>query len=89
MTKVVWKTVLLARDEQEISVSPDAEFLFVHEQNGDICLWYRCTPDLVKVPRKIGIKGTGHSGAHGIYIGSAILHGGALVFHVFDQSPCA
>lgn len=63
--------------------------LCAREQHEQICIWYRCDPEAAPEERQITIVGTGHPGAPGSdarYLGSASLHGGSLIFHVFEQS---
>lgn len=87
MARTIWKYALKTQDVQEVEMPAGAECLFVGEQNGWICLWCRVDPFAEKEKRIIGIVGTGHAAPaeDGHYIGSVILHGGALVFHVFEQ----
>jgi hypothetical protein len=86
--QTVWKTQLKATDLQEVELPEGAEILFAGNQHEQICIWYRCNPLAAKFPRKIAIVGTGHAAPDvqtGRYIGSVIMHGGALVFHVFED----
>lgn len=81
----VWKTVLKPEDEQDVELPKGAEILCAREQSDAICIWYRCDPDARKQKRKIAICGTGHPApGHGRFLGSASLHGGRLMFHVFE-----
>lgn len=84
MERTVWKAVLRAADVQEIEVPAGAEFLCAREQYEQICVWYRCDPAAPKERRPIAIVGTGHPAPpDGHYLGTASLHGGQLMFHVF------
>lgn len=90
MAKTIWKTTLRATDVQEIEVPAGSRMLFAREQAEQVCVWYRCNPDpgIAKVKRTIAIVGTGHPAPEeneATYLGSAVLHGGALVFHVFEK----
>jgi len=86
----IWKTVLEIKDEQEIEVPKYTDFLFVLEQYGKLCIWYRCNsnPNMSKEKRTIAIRGTGHpdvpSLATSHYIGSCIMPNGHFVWHVFE-----
>lgn len=84
MNRTIWKTTLAVADVQQIQVPAGAEFLCAKEQQGHICVWFRCDPSAPIEPRKIAIVGTGHPApADGRYLGTASLHGGELMFHVF------
>lgn len=84
MNRTIWKSVLKVLDVQEINVPVGAEMLCAREQFEHICVWYRCDPSANLEPRKIAIIGTGHPApADGRYLGTAALHGGQLMFHVF------
>lgn len=84
MNRTIWKTVLKPTDVQEIEVPVGAEMLCAHEQHNQICVWFRCDPDAGREKRKIAIVWTGHAApADGAYLGTASLHGGQLIFHVF------
>lgn len=84
MNRTIWKSTLRATDIQEIPVPTGSEFLCAREQHDHICVWYRCDPAAPLEHRKIAVVGTGHPApADGRYLGSAALHGGELVFHVF------
>lgn len=87
MAFVVWKSVLEPTDAQEIMVPAGAEFLCSHGQFDQICVWFRCDPAAPEEPRTIVIVGTGHAvpGTDARYIGTAALHGGQLMFHVFER----
>lgn len=81
---VVWKEVLKVADVQELTVPAGTEFLCAHEQNEQICVWFRCDPSQSVETRKVAIVGTGNPAPDdGRYIGSAFLQGGRFVFHVF------
>lgn len=85
----IWKTELKAADVQTIYVPGEAEMLCAREQGETICVWYLCNPSDPMIPNKIRILGTGHNAPDdpGIYLGSASLQGGALIFHIFDMGP--
>ena len=67
---------------------PDkAEVLCVQVQNGVTCLWARVTVGGPPVIRHFRVAGTGHGLGEelGRYVGTIQLHGGSLVFHVFED----
>lgn len=86
MALVIWKSILEPTNTQEIMVPRGAEFLCSQGQFDQICVWFRCDSSAPKEPRTIEIVGTGHEapGTDGRYIGTAALHGGQLMFHVFE-----
>ena len=85
----IYKYVLLEADNQSIGMPTGAEILSVGEQNGELVMWARVNPDNPHGLRNIVIKGTGHPiGAHelGRFIGTVIMLGGRLVWHVFEEA---
>jgi hypothetical protein len=87
----VWKFELRITDVQEVRMPRGAELLCVGTQagtDGVVMLWARVGIDAARsqplAVRRIRIAGTGHPDATGDYVGTVQLHGGALVFHVFD-----
>lgn len=89
MAHTIHKAVLKPADVQEIMVPEGAEMLSAREQFDDICVWYRCDPSRRLRPRKLAIVGTGHPAPDesGRFLGTASLHGGQLMFHIFEQAP--
>lgn len=84
MNRTIWKAQLQPTEVQEIAVPIGAEMLCAREQHNEICVWYRCDPTAVLEHRKIAVVGTGHAAPpDGRYLGTASLHGGQLMFHVF------
>ncbi len=91
--RVIWKFPLQAADHQTISMPLDATILSVGAQRGAICLWAMVDDaESRRVDRPVQIVGTGHN-ADGLalsqFVGSAMLYGGDLVFHVFVGEPDA
>lgn len=87
MSLTIWKIVLEPADIQNVEVPAGAEFLCAREQYDQICIWFRCEPGAAKEIRTIAIVGTGHPapGSDARYLGTASLHGGNLMFHVFER----
>lgn len=72
-------------DNQEIEMPEGAEILTVQMQKTDLCLWAIVDPEAKKVKRKFNVFGTGHEiDIKGTYIGTFQMHGGDLIFHVFE-----
>lgn len=85
----IWKVVLDLTDEQSVQLPALAEILCAREQHDQICIWFRCHPSAPKQSREIAIVGTGHPApaAHEArYLGSASLHEGQFIFHVFERA---
>ena len=85
--KTIWKYELRAAGEQIIVMPEHARILSVQSQNDAACLWAIVESTNRKVRRTFRIHGTGHPiDYHGDYphVGTFQLHGGSLVFHVFD-----
>lgn len=84
--KTVFKYTLAITDHQEITLPKGAQPLSVGIQNGHLMLW--CLVDDqadLAMPRDVYVHGTGHK-VDDIplqYLGTVMLNGGALVFHVF------
>lgn len=72
-----------------VMMPASAEILSAREQGNDICVWAKVdTTDTVQVPRTFHVFGTGHEMPEDQnlrFVGTAILNGGALVFHVFHN----
>ena len=88
--RVIWKITLNMTDVQSIEVPIGSKFLYVGanedgEQFDHINVWFLCDPSSPKEKRIVTIRGTGHpaSSDDGDYIGTAVMLGGKLVFHVF------
>lgn len=87
MSATVWKFHLAATDKQTIAMPADADLLHVAMQGDALYLWARVDDMKPPAVRHIRVAGTGHplgedsSAAH---VGSVLMHGGSLVFHVFD-----
>lgn len=85
---VIWKAILQPIDVQQIMVPAGAEMLCAREQFDQVCVWFRCNPSAPLAPRTLAVVGTGNPApdGDGRYLGTASLHGGQLIFHVFDQT---
>jgi hypothetical protein len=80
----VWKYDITEPDSA-LSMPVGAETLHVAEQRGRWCLWVRVDPtQRAEEVRRFRVVGTGHSHAEGEYVGTLLMDGGALVFHVFE-----
>jgi len=84
--KRIWKYEIRLAERQSVEMPSGAKVLFVGVQVPNICLWAEVDPEAEKQIRLVSVFGTGHPMPDdpGSYIGTFMLHGGALVFHVYD-----
>jgi hypothetical protein len=86
MTATIWKFPIPIDDEFEISMPRDAELLFVDSQNNAGQIWARVVPEREREPRRFYLRATGYPvDLDSRHVGSFIIHGGALVFHLFER----
>lgn len=85
--KEIWKYTILVEDFLEIKMPVDSMVLTIQVQRGTPCLWVLVNPEAEKETRRFRLAGTGHpieSQHADMYIGTFQLHGGSLVFHLFE-----
>jgi len=91
MIKTIWKYPIKTTDTQELAVPERAHILCIQVQEGfGPCLWALVNAENKLETRTIETFDTGHPmhvdmGVDRAYIGTYQLHGGALVFHVFER----
>jgi hypothetical protein len=87
MPRSVYKYTL-SRDHREIEMPMGARLLMVGVQDHCIRLWAEVVPVNPMETREFAIYGTGHEmpGDPGAYVGSCILLGGELVFHIYETT---
>lgn len=86
--KTIWKYILEMRDDLAVEMPVGAELLAVQLQGGAPCLWALVDPSLHKEVRYFRLAGTGHriSADEKLkYVGTFQMHGGTLVFHLFEK----
>lgn len=91
MEETIWKFELKTTDNQFIEMPKGAQLLAVQTQFDKPCVWALVNPKAEKEKRCFEIFGTGHTvssdmGTDRNYIGTYQLHGGSLVFHVFEYT---
>jgi hypothetical protein len=88
MKKTIWKYELTP-DKLSIEMPKDAEILSVQMQNDIPCVWALVNPENKVKEKVIEIFGTGHEmycdGISRKFIGTFQMHGGLLVFHLFER----
>ena len=84
----IWKFPFEPRDGVVIEMPKGARPLCVAMQHDQPCLWAMVDPTAPTEPREFRLAGTGHDLPDVLrnvrYIGTFQMHGGALVFHLFD-----
>jgi len=82
--QAVWKFEL--HPYAPVTMPVGAKPLHVGVQADAICLWALVDPNAMLEKRNFVIVGTGHDLPEhaGKHLGTALLSGGSLVFHVFD-----
>jgi hypothetical protein len=85
MAKSIWKFQLHTEGAVEMPIG--AKVISAREQGDHICLWAEVDPKMGKVERWFSVYGTGWPlpDEPGEFIGTALLSGGALVFHVYER----
>jgi hypothetical protein len=84
----IYKYELHGGDEITIMMPADAEILAFQAQNNVPVIWVGVDLDQEPIPRTFFLKCTGFDYvADAIYHGTAQLHDGRLVFHLFETPP--
>ena len=85
--KTVYKYELEITDRQDIHLPKGAQFLSAQMQNGKLCVWALVESTREHVHRIFHVLGTGHPMRTDnlVYIGTAQMIGGGLVWHVFVE----
>ncbi len=91
MSLTVYKYEVPADDNFTLEMPAGAQCLSVQAQYEKPFLWALVDPGARKTKRQFRLAGTGHAIAHDSaalrFIGTAALHGGALIFHLFEVLP--
>ena len=86
----IWKFPLRVDDDVRVPMPRGAQVLAVQEQHGAPCIWALVDPEAQKDLRHFRIVGTGHPFEEADayrHLGTFQMHGGALVFHLFERKP--
>ena len=88
--KRIWKYKLNPVDIQTVKMPAGSVILSCQVQDDVPCLWAKVEPELKKIERVIEIIGTGTPISESlnierVFIDTVQLHGGSLVFHVFER----
>jgi hypothetical protein len=88
MAATIWKFPLPIGDVVDVPMPEGARVLTVAAISDAPFLWAIVDPYAPVVDREFVIRGTGHPlGDVGAYLGTFIVLGGTLVFHVFEARP--
>ena len=85
----IWKFSIAVTDDQEVEMPEGARIVTVQAQKGSLYLWAIVEPSAPMKKRRIKVVGTGHPKdalSNLVYIGSAQMAGGTLVWHVFEEA---
>ena len=87
--RTVYKYMIEITDRSVVKMPRRASVLSVHTQRDQICIWALVDPGEPETEeRVIRVHGTGRSIMNAemlMFIGSVLMHGEALVFHVFEE----
>ncbi len=84
----IYKYQMNADDVIVVEIPKDAKILTVQMQGETPCIWAAVNPDARKVERRFRMYGTGHPIDENLtleYIDTFQMHGGMLVFHLFED----
>ncbi len=87
--RTIWKFPLQITDFQKVEMPRGAHILSVQIQGSQLCLWAYVLSDEEKEERAFWVLGTGNPVERpeniGPFIGTVQMHGGSLVWHVFEH----
>lgn len=84
----IYKYPIKLTDSQKVKLPINAEILTAQMQDDTLCLWAKVEESNTSMEERIiDIFGTGCpiSDEHRRYIGTTQMHGGALIWHVFER----
>lgn len=89
MSHTVWKYRVPELQRFSLRMPIGARPLTVQVQGPDVQMWALVDPDAPAESREFVVVGTGFEPMTdvGQHVGTFQLHGGALVFHVFEVKP--
>ena len=85
--RTIYKYPLSIKDEIKVRMPHNAQVLTIQVQHDVPCIWAMVDTAAEKVTRKFAVRGTGHDCQDmpaNAFVGTFQMHGGALVFHLFD-----
>lgn len=90
--KTIWKYPVPVIDEFTLKMPAGAKLLTVQAQGlNDVCVWALVDDQEPRVSRRFLLRGTGHNCddpriTKRSHVGTFQVHGGALVFHLFEEA---
>jgi len=86
--KRIFKYILHTSVQSSFQMPADAKVLCVQMQYDCPCIWAMVDDSAPTVERTFTVYGTGHpmSEDPGQYVGTFQMHGGELIFHVFEEA---
>ena len=87
MNTVIHKFRLIGHDTQ-VELPESAVVRHVAEHRGDYCIWAQLDPTARHVLRRFCVYATGETmeeNSKRKFVGTFLSHGGALVWHVFEE----
>ena len=88
--RTIWKYEVPILDDFTLDLPLGAKVLCTDMQWNTPFIWVLVDPEEPTATYRFALRGTGHD-ASGLsadhHIGSFLLHGGALVFHLFQAAP--
>lgn len=84
----VYKYQFPVTDYFTLELPVGAKLVLLDVQNDVPCMWFLVDTSVIKEVRHFTVHGTGHAiddMDKKTHIGSFMIHGGALVFHVFEN----
>ena len=88
----VWKYTVPVADTFSIETRRGAKILSVAVQGDEVCIWAEVNPTAPVEERRFRMCGTGHpipEDEDRRFVGTVLLRGGSLVFHLFELDQCA
>lgn len=85
--RTVWKYEIPGTDRFTLELPKGARLLSIQPQGNQVCLWALVDPAQPKEARLFRLAGTGHPIEELdrlTFVATFQIHGGALVFHVFE-----
>lgn len=83
----IYKYPVTIDDVFDVEMPRGAQVLSVDVQGGRPQMWARVDPSAPVEQRRFQLRGTGHplNGNEGRFVGTFQMHGGSLVFHLFES----
>lgn len=94
--RTIWKYNLDISEALPVMMPTGAKLLHAGMQDERLCVWAQVNPEKSMVKRLLSVHGTGHDikpldrgdgngRVYPTYVCTFMMHGGMLVFHLFDH----